>query len=160
MLLSVSLIEADRLEEAERTLQRRRAHIEQVGSWGLASYAFSAALARFDRGEWEDARAEATAGVALAEEIGGRTGAVCGLAILALIALHRDELDAAAEAVAAAEDELARVGYEFYGHWAIWARGLLAEARGNPSAGLGSTPRGMGPVRRRRLDPRLREVGA
>jgi DNA-binding CsgD family transcriptional regulator len=130
MAVSVSLIEADRLDEAERVLRQRRATSEEVGSWGLASHAFCAAHARFARGEWDDARAEAQAGVALAEEIGGRSGAVCGLAILALIALHRDELDTAAKAVAAAGDELERVGYQFYGHWAIWARGLLAEARG------------------------------
>jgi DNA-binding CsgD family transcriptional regulator/tetratricopeptide (TPR) repeat protein len=130
MAVSVSLIESDRLDDAERVLQQRRATSEEVGSWGLASHAFCAAHARFARGEWDDARAEAKAGVALAEEIGGRSGAVCGLAILALIALHRDELDTAAEAVTAAGDELARVGYQFYGHWAIWARGLLAEARG------------------------------
>jgi DNA-binding CsgD family transcriptional regulator len=126
----VTFIEADRLDDAERILRERRARTEEVGSWGLASYAFCAALARFGCGEWDDARAEAQAGVALAEEIGGRSGAVCGLAILALIALHRDELDAAAEAVAAAGDELERVGYQFYGHWAIWARGLVADARG------------------------------
>jgi ATP/maltotriose-dependent transcriptional regulator MalT len=136
MVLSVSLLEADRLDEAARTLQQRRARPEEVGAWGLASYGFCAALARFGCGEWEDARAEAKAGVALAEEIGGRSGAVCGLAILALIAVHRDELDAAAEAVAAAEDELERVEYQFYGHWAIWARGLLAEARDDPAEGL------------------------
>jgi DNA-binding CsgD family transcriptional regulator len=74
--------------------------------------------------------------VALAEEIGGRSGAVCGLAILALTALHRDELDAAADAVAAAGAELERVEYQLYGHWAIWARGLLAEARGELSVAL------------------------
>lgn len=130
MAVSVSLIEADRLDEAERVLSQRRASSQEVGSWGLASHAFCAAHARFARGEWDDARAEAKAGVALAEEIGGRSGAVCGLAILGLIALHRDELDTAAEAVAAAGDELHRVGYQLYGHWAIWARGLLAEARG------------------------------
>ena len=130
MALATALIEADRLDDAERALQQRRASTGEVGSWGLASYAFCAAHARFARGEWDDARAEAKAGVALAEEIGGRSGAVCGFAILALIALHRDELDAAADAVAAAGDELERVGYQFYGHWEIWARGLLAEARG------------------------------
>jgi DNA-binding CsgD family transcriptional regulator len=130
MALSVSLVEADRLDEAERTLRQRRASSEKVGSWGLASYAFCAALARFAWGEWDDARAEAQAGLALSEEIGGRTGAVCGLAILALIALHRDERDVAAEAVAAAGDERERAGHQLNGHWAIWARGLLAEARG------------------------------
>ncbi|MEA2234689.1 MAG: hypothetical protein QOD83_4505 [Solirubrobacteraceae bacterium] len=128
--LSVSLIEDDRFGDAERTLRERRARTEEVGSWGLSSYAFSASLERFVCGEWDDARAEAKAGVTLAEEIGGRSGAVCGLAILALVALHRDELDAAAEAVTAAGDELERVGYQFYGHWAIWARGLLAEVQG------------------------------
>jgi DNA-binding CsgD family transcriptional regulator/tetratricopeptide (TPR) repeat protein len=131
MALSVALIEADRLDEAERTLRERRARTVELGRWGPASYAFCAAVARFVCGEWDDARAEAMAGVALAEEIGGRSGAVCNLAILSLIALHRDELDAATEAVAAADDELARVGHQFYGHWAIWARGLLAEARGD-----------------------------
>lgn len=136
IVLSVSLIEADRLEDAEQTLQQRRARAEEVGRWGLASYAFCAALARFACGEWDDARAEAKAGAALAEEIGGRTGAVCGRAILALIALHRDDLDDAAEAVAVASDELERVGYQLYGHWAIWARGLLAEARNDPAEGL------------------------
>jgi DNA-binding CsgD family transcriptional regulator/tetratricopeptide (TPR) repeat protein len=129
MALSVALIEADRLDEAECTLRERRARTVELGRWGPASYAFCAAVARFVSGEWDDARAEATAGVALAEEIGGRSGAVCNQAILSLIALHRDELDAAAEAAGAAGDELERVGYQFYGHWAIWARGLLAEAR-------------------------------
>jgi DNA-binding CsgD family transcriptional regulator len=136
MAVSVSLIEADRLDEAELVLRQRRASSEEVGSWGLASHAFCAAHACFARGEWDDARAEAKAGVALAEEIGGRSGAVGGLAILALIALHRDELDAAEEAVAAAGEELERVEYQLYGHWAIWARGLLAEARGELSAAL------------------------
>jgi DNA-binding CsgD family transcriptional regulator len=131
MALSVALIEADRLDEAARTLRERRARTVELGRWGPASYAFCAALARFVCGEWDDARAEATAGVALAEEIGGRSGAVCGFAILSLIALHRDELDVAAETAAAAGDELERVGYQFYGHWATWARGLVADARGH-----------------------------
>jgi DNA-binding CsgD family transcriptional regulator/tetratricopeptide (TPR) repeat protein len=134
--LSVSLVEADRLDEAQRNLHQRRARTDEVGSWGLASHAFSAALARFACGDWDDARAEAKAGVALADEIGGRSGAVCGLAILALIALHRDELDTAAQAVTAATGELERVGYQFNGHWAIWARGLLAEARGEHAEAL------------------------
>jgi DNA-binding CsgD family transcriptional regulator len=136
MAVSVSLIEADRLDEAELVLRQRRASSEEIGSWGLASHAFCAAHARFARGEWDDALAEATAGVALAEEIGGRSGAVCGLAILALTALHRDELDAASDAVVAAGDELERVEYQLYGHWAIWARGLLAETRGALSEAL------------------------
>jgi DNA-binding CsgD family transcriptional regulator len=136
MALSVALIEADRLDEAEHTLRERRARTVELGRWGPASYAFCAAVARFVCGEWDDARAEATAGVALAEEIGGRSGAVCNQAILSLIAVHRDELNVAEEAAAAAGDELERVGYQFYGHWAIWARGLLAEARGDVPAAL------------------------
>jgi DNA-binding CsgD family transcriptional regulator len=88
------------------------------------------ALERFIAGDWDEALAEAQAGLELAEEVGETYACVFGQIVRSLILLHRNDLPGAHEAAEAAEAELADTGPRYRSHWARWARALILEADG------------------------------
>jgi DNA-binding CsgD family transcriptional regulator/tetratricopeptide (TPR) repeat protein len=128
------LIELDRLEEARSTLQSGMRQAEDLGvQLHLCSYQVYLALARFTAGDWDDALAEAQAGLELAEEVGENYTRVFGQIVRSLILLHRNDLPGARRAIEAAEAELAGNGPVYRSHWAQWARALVLEAEGRVS---------------------------
>src|SRR5260221_10502598 len=128
----IILIELDRLGEARSTLQASMRHAEELGAQlYLPSHQVSLAVERFTAGDWDDALAEAQAGLALAEEVGEAYARVYGQAVRSLILLHRNDLPGARDAAEAAETELAGTGPRSRSHWAQWARALILEADGH-----------------------------
>ena len=125
------LIELDRLEEARSTLQASMRLSEELGvQLHLPSDQVYLAFERFTAGDWDEALAQAQAGLELAEEIGETYARVTGHAVRSLILLHRNDLPGARGAAEAAEAELSGTGPRYRSDWAQWARALILEADG------------------------------
>ncbi|HXM56119.1 MAG TPA: AAA family ATPase [Candidatus Dormibacteraeota bacterium] len=125
-----ALIRLDRLDEALTTLREGAAEHERSGTvtWMPVNHLMAAA-AHFWAARWDDAVAEIDASVALAEEFDlGIPVASCSLR--AVIAVHRDQLDVAADWLGRADEGLRQAGRQMLFHWRLWARALLAEASG------------------------------
>jgi hypothetical protein len=130
------LIELDRLDEARSTLQASMRLSEDLGvQLHLPSDQVYLAFERFTAGDWDDALAQAQAGLELAEEVGETYARVTGQTVRSLILLHRNHLPGARAAADAAEAELAGTGPRHRSHWARWARALVLEADGQPGQG-------------------------
>ncbi len=132
---AMALLGADRLDEAETSFVEGRRTSEALGlasqvpshHWGLAGRHFFA-------GRWDDAIAEAEAGIELVEETGYRAGLVIPYALLARIYLSRGDLEAAERMAAAGEAELLASGPAVGIDFLFWARALLHEAHGSTDA--------------------------
>src|SRR5262249_9962530 len=102
------LIELERLDEARSTLQASMRYAEELGvHLHMPRIHVYLAWARFTAGDWDDALAEAQAGLELASDIGETYASVSGRIVRSLILLHRNDLRGAREAAAA---ELAGAG--------------------------------------------------
>jgi DNA-binding CsgD family transcriptional regulator len=135
--LGIVLLDIDGLEDAERALQTGMELGERLGTaWHLPAYHTVLAMRRLWAGDWDDAIAEAEAGLALGEELGSHPMELAAQSLLATIAIRRDELSAAGEAVAKAAAILETQGPQ----WSMWmmarAAALLEEASNGPDAGL------------------------
>jgi DNA-binding CsgD family transcriptional regulator/tetratricopeptide (TPR) repeat protein len=126
-LLSLDL---DRLDEALHWAHRGREAAEQAGvSFALALYQFTTGSTLHARGEVDDAVAEYRAGMELAEELG--TGwRLSAYGALASIAVHRDDLGAAAQLVADGDAYLRRTGDQPQLPLFLRAKSELLEAQG------------------------------
>ena len=139
-IIGMPLIAADLLEEAEHVLQAGRRIAGELGhAWSLPLFHAYLGATRFVAGEWDDAIAEFEASMEIADEVGIRMVAFTAVAgWLGAIRVHRDELEAAEETVTRAERFLAEGGPRTGMGILIWARALLAEARGDVEAAIGS----------------------
>ena len=131
-----ALADADRLDEAETVLQAGRWRAEQTGNLSrLALYHWAIAEARLAAGHWDDALAEAQAGLGLIEETANLVGDVFANAVCAHVAFHRGEPTLAQAAVHEAQRRLVgphEIGFE----WMSWIGALLLEAQGQPAQAL------------------------
>ncbi|TMC49430.1 MAG: hypothetical protein E6J14_07965 [Chloroflexi bacterium] len=138
------LAEAGRIDEARQALAASRRTANQgERSWHLALHDPVQAHADFLVGAWDDAVAELEAGLLVAEQVETRWSVPHILARLALIAVHRDELDGATAHLRHAErafgtDEPREFGWE----WLAMAQAALAEARGERDRALEIVQRG------------------
>ena len=151
VFLAMSLHQLDAFEDAHDALRKGQRADERLGNVSyLPVYHYEAASLLLSAGRWEDAIAQARAGIDVADEVGLEMLLPWPYGVLALIAVHRDELDAAAASLAAFES---RHGAET----AAMSRGLLAEARGDAAGALAILARAwnsdetLGVVYRRRL---------
>jgi DNA-binding CsgD family transcriptional regulator len=132
--LASALIEADRFNEAGDQLRvGEQRSVDFGGAWSLPLYRARLAQMHYLAGRWDDALTDIDSGLALADEAGVQLGRRELLAYRALIAVHRNDLPAAADALAASDDGHAgeaRPGADVL----LWARGLLEEARGDVAA--------------------------
>ena len=136
--LAIGLVEADRMHEAAEVVQQGRRACEALGSmWSLARLYHVSTMRRFLVGEWDDAIAEVETVLAM-EQVAGTAALSLAHSKLALIAVHRGELEAAQQHLVAAEHAVAESGPHPRTNWIAWARGLLHEARGSPDQALGS----------------------
>ena len=130
VFLAMTLQQLDRFEEAHEALRKGRRADEELGNVSyLPVYDYETAALLFQAGRWDDAVAHAQTGLDLADEVGLEILRTWPHGILALIAVHRDDLDGASAAIASIEG---RPGAETAG----LARGLLAEARGDAAGAL------------------------
>jgi DNA-binding CsgD family transcriptional regulator/tetratricopeptide (TPR) repeat protein len=138
LFLGGCLHDTDRLDEGQAALHRGRRLSEELSAkrelplyyWGLAQGCLWS-------GAWDDALAECQACLELADEYGMRLhGTVVSSSIRAVIAVHRDDLSNAKQAVAAAERELELTGPQLGSDWLSWAQALVLEASGQPGSSL------------------------
>ncbi|HEY1276373.1 MAG TPA: AAA family ATPase [Thermoleophilaceae bacterium] len=126
----------DRLDEARATIERGRRGAEALGiADALPLFSHQLALVDFSRGRLDDAQAELSAAVALAERTDlGRS--LPAEALRALIAIHRDDLLAAERHLAVA-DEIAAAGGPPHGkELMVLARTELLDATGRRAEAL------------------------
>jgi DNA-binding CsgD family transcriptional regulator len=131
--LAVMLMGLGRFEEAEGVLYAAAKQIATLGHTAFtAGPALFRAQLRLAEGRLDDAVAEAQAGLAVAEGMGAHAFSLVGLAVLAIVAVRRGDLDAAAGHV-----EQFRA-HQASGHgvmllmaWGNWGLALVAEARGD-----------------------------
>lgn len=161
------LVVTDRVPEGLAVLRRGVALNEARGApSGIALNQVALADALFLVGEWDDAASEIAATVALAGD--GPAWPVMSLGILAVMAVHRDDLAAAGRHLADARAALAAGSGAMRAHRMVLAGALLAEAAGRSdealaalatgwdrlaNAGIGSAFPELGPELVRRLVP-------
>ena len=130
IFLSMTLLQLDRFEEAHEALEEGRLADEQLGNVSyLPVYHYESATELFRIGEWDDAVTQAQAGLGLADEVGLEMLLSWPCELLALIAVHRGDLDAATAWLAAIESSRGAGSPGL-------ARGLLEEARGDAAEAL------------------------
>ena len=127
-----ALADADHLDEAEVVLQVGRRHAEQTGNVSrVAMYHWAIAEARLAGGHWDDAVAEAQAGLRLIEETSSHVGDVFAHAICAHVAYHRGDKAGAVAALGEARRRLVAGTVEIGVEWMSWVEALLLESAGN-----------------------------
>jgi DNA-binding NarL/FixJ family response regulator len=135
--LGTALSDSDRLDEAEVVLQAGRRRAEQTGDLArLALYYWAIADARLGSGQWDDALAEAQAGLGLIEESVNQVGDVFAHALCAHVAFHRGDPSAAQSAVNDAHRSLVAGPLEIGFEWMTWIEALLMETGGQPARAL------------------------
>jgi len=132
------LVHADRFDEAEASASRGvREHAALGVVRTLPLLHAWRALRNYLAGDLESATSEADLSLAYADEVGLRAFALWGHAIAALIAIHRGQLSAAADAIARGDAEFAPNNPSRFGlPWFVWSRALLEEAEGRTEQAL------------------------
>jgi DNA-binding CsgD family transcriptional regulator/tetratricopeptide (TPR) repeat protein len=126
--------DCDQMVEADRVLREGLRRSEEQGlAVHMPFYHAQLGALRFVTGEWDDAVAELEAAIQAGEE--QQWGAlILPRSLLALVAIHRNQLVAAEEALVLAEREFAETGSVYGGDVMMWARVLLLEACGDAQA--------------------------
>ncbi|MCO6009963.1 LuxR C-terminal-related transcriptional regulator [Actinoallomurus purpureus] len=134
--LATVLTSTERLEEADRLLREGRTQAEASGDvWSLPAWHTRGACLLLERGELGDAEAEAESALAVGEELDIGTPDDAALAVLALVAIRRGDLSAAARHLASADQDR-QAGHPPPGSWTACAQVLLLDAQGDPGAGV------------------------
>jgi DNA-binding CsgD family transcriptional regulator len=135
--LGTALADGDRLGEADVVLQAGRWRAEQAGDLArLPLYQWAIAEARLAGGQWDDALADAQAGLDAIEENANHVGDVFAHAICAHVALHRGNTNVARTAVEQAHRSLVAGPLEIGFEWVTWIDALVLEAFGQHSQAL------------------------
>jgi DNA-binding CsgD family transcriptional regulator len=130
VFLAMTLQQLDRFEEAHEALRDGRRADERLGNVShLPIYHYESASLLFRAGQWDDAVAQAQAGLALADEVGLMMLRSWPHELLAQIAVHRGDLDTATASLTVIER---RGSADARG----LAHALLLEARGDAAAAL------------------------
>ncbi|MGQ0805250.1 MAG: helix-turn-helix transcriptional regulator [Actinomycetota bacterium] len=133
----IALQSLGRHTDARRALDRGRALGEALGSgWALPIYHFLAALAHWDRGEWDDLLTEIDAGLSHSEERAFSIGQAWAYGVAGRVRVHRGELDQATQLLDDGDKLIAERGAQFGVDWIVLARALLLETQGRRPEGL------------------------
>jgi DNA-binding CsgD family transcriptional regulator/tetratricopeptide (TPR) repeat protein len=134
LFLGRALQDSDQMAEADRVLREGLRRSEELGlSVHLPFYHAQLGALRFATGEWDDADAELEAAIEAGED--QQWGAlILPRSLLALIAIHRNHLQAANDVLGLAEREHAETGSAYGLDIMTWARALLLEVRGDARA--------------------------
>jgi DNA-binding CsgD family transcriptional regulator len=118
-------------------LQAGRRRAEQAGDLArLPLYQWAIAELRLAGGQWDDALAEAQAGLGLVEENANHVGEVFANAICATVAFHRGDPILAQSAVLEAHHSLVAGPLEIGFEWMTWIDALLLETQGHQAQAL------------------------
>ena len=134
----IPLLYLDRIDEGEQMLRSGLRVAESLGlAWSLPLYHSFLGARGFIAGDWDNAVAECEAALAVADEVGLHIGIIAATsAWLAVIQLHRGDLQAAERTLATAMGRLAETGPQLGMGPLNWARALLLEARGQRDQAL------------------------
>ena len=134
LLYASVLIDSDRLDDGWRQLGAARAVSEELGTaWVEPVQHLISARAQLFRGALDDAEAECETALRSSTEEGVRVMEAWGHAMIAIVRLHRLELEGARAALAAGDEAVERSGHQVRGvDWLLWARARLALAEGDP----------------------------
>jgi DNA-binding CsgD family transcriptional regulator len=126
--------DCDQMDDADRVLREGLRRSEELGlAVHMPFYHAQLGALRFVTGEWDDAVAELEAAIEVGEE--QQWGAlILPRSLLALLAIHRNQLLAAEASLALAEREFAETGSAYGVDMMMWARALLLEVRGDAQA--------------------------
>lgn len=131
IFLAAALLNAGRPVDALRAIGEGRLIGEELGTvYDKTVYAALAAFANLALGAWDDAAAEANTALALVDLTGTRIGALAAASVLAKVAVHRLDFQAAERAIERGSAELAS-GPQWAGAEMLDALALLHEARGS-----------------------------
>ena len=134
-----ALADADRLEEADVVLLAGRSEAERTGNLTrLPLYHWAIADVLLAAGHWDDAVAEAQAGLALIEESATAVGDVFAHAVCAHVAYHRGETAKAHAALDQARGSVVAGPLEIGFEWLTWIEALLDESDGHSARALSS----------------------
>ncbi|HUF83144.1 MAG TPA: LuxR C-terminal-related transcriptional regulator, partial [Acidimicrobiia bacterium] len=133
----IALQSLGRHTDARRALDHGRALGEALGSgWALPIYHFLAALAHWDRGEWDDLLTEIDAGLSHSEERAFSIGQAWAYGTAGRVYVHRGQLDKAVDVLDKGDQLVAERGAQFGVDWIVLARALLLETQGRRAEGL------------------------
>lgn len=135
LLYGAACLEGDRLDEAEDVLRMGRDVAERSGTWHIPWYQMYLGARNFLTGDWDDAIAEAQAGLSFLDdmEFTPFAAVLFPRGLIAAIALYRGDAEAARFALTKAEEELARSGPQLGVDAMLWAKAMLLDAEGSPS---------------------------
>jgi DNA-binding CsgD family transcriptional regulator len=157
LFLGWALQDCDQMVEADHVLREGLRRSEELGlAVHLPFYHARLGALRFFTAEWDDAVAELEAAIRAGEE--QQWGAlILPRSLLALIAIHRNQLLAAEESLDLAEREFAETGSAYGVDVMLWARALLVEVRGDARAPTVLETAWAGPLLR--IPPQLVRIG-
>lgn len=132
------LLYLDRVDEAEAMLRGGLQVAEDLGlAWSLPLYHAFLGAKGYIAGDWDGAIAECEAALSIADEVGLHIGVIAATsAWLAVIQVHRDDLQAAERTLVTAVGRLAITGTQLGVGVLNWARALVHEARHEPDEAL------------------------
>jgi DNA-binding CsgD family transcriptional regulator len=137
--LATALMLADRPDAAEGAVTDGLRAAETLGNVvATPSYRLLRAVLRFRTGRWNEAVADAEAGLTAAQAAGVALGVAPALGVLAMIAVHRNEITSAGDLLATATTAKDPGEHWVDWHWVDWAQGLHEEACGRTEAAAGA----------------------
>jgi DNA-binding CsgD family transcriptional regulator len=136
LLYASVLIDSDRFDDGWRQLGAARAVSEDLGTaWVEPVQHLISARAQLLRGSLDDAEAECETALRSSAEAGVHVMDAWGHAMIAIVRLHRLEIEGARVALAAGDEAVDRSGHQVRGvDWLLWARARLTVAEGEPVA--------------------------
>ena len=139
LLYASVLIDSDRLDDGWRQLGAARAVSEALGTaWVEPVQHLISARAQLFRGALDDAEAECETALRSSSEEGVRVMEAWGHAMIAIVRLHRLELEGARAALAAGNEAVERSGHQVRGvDWLLWAQARLSLVEGDPESAHG-----------------------
>jgi DNA-binding CsgD family transcriptional regulator len=134
----MSLLDLERHHDLDVVLHRERTQAEERGTvWALPLHHAAAANQHLMLARLEDAAAEATTGLTVAEDSGALLAVPWLHAVLAIVALHRGDVPAATMHVRLGDDSMASTTPLLGSDLHALAQARLAEARRDPPAAAG-----------------------
>jgi DNA-binding CsgD family transcriptional regulator len=133
LYLGLALLNADQWDRARCVLEEGRARCQAVGArWAVPRFQGALAVRAFFTGEWDDAVAAGETGAEVAARTGCRAGEGQIDAVLGLIAHHRGDDEAAAEAARRTAEAMAAPGADRTAvPYLRWLQALRAAVRGD-----------------------------
>jgi DNA-binding CsgD family transcriptional regulator len=136
--LAAMLAAVGEFEEAEHCIHEGRQEVERSGDtlWAAAPAVFAGRV-HLAAGAFDEARAEAEAGLSTADHLGTRLFVPMALSLLAFLALVTGDVKEAASLIGRAQSEPHPNGTDFASTAQVYVRARIAEAQGGAALAAG-----------------------